>query len=421
MISSITPNGEVGVDSTTSMELRSSATGGHHATVKPNERTRSIVITFHEYQRDNIEFKQYKLPELKQMAKYNKLTQSGTKATLVQKLDRFFKTHLAARTIQKMVRGRFVHLCFHLHYRGNAFVDRTLCVNETDFFTMEPLNNIPFQQFFSYTDNHAFTYGFDIQSLILLHRAKEKLINPYNRVAFPEDVASKIMILYQLIRIVFPECIISGDVYVSPFHRSRRPRARRQQLTRQPAPNENTIVLHNDPSFAWTRYQMTTITLLSTGFPPLFLVELMIQLEAKKRMMIQLKQKSTISRIQELFMEMDQLGNYTDSSWMLNLQVPSLHALYRHLVDIWRIRAQIPDEVRHHICPVEDPFLMLEPRNDEDIENARRHCLGSMENLVFSGLDIEYRKLGAMHVLTALTMVSIPARNSFFWLYETMA
>ena len=116
---------------------------------------------------------------------------------------------------------------------------------------------------------------------------------------------------------------------------------------------------------------------------------------------------------------MDQLGNYTDASWMLNLNVPSLHGLYRHLMEIWRVRAQLPYEVRHRICPTEDPFIVT-PRNDQDIEFMRQFCLGAMENMVFAGLDVEYRKLGAMHVLTALTMVSLPARNTFFWLYETM-
>ena len=146
----------------------------------------------------------------------------------------------------------------------------------------------------------------------------------------------------------------------------------------------------------------------------------MVQMEAKKQMMMQIQQKPPISRIQELFMEMDQLGNYTDAAWMLNLNAPSLHALYRHLVEIWRIRAQLPYEIRNRICPIEDPFLVAEPRIDDDIEMILLSCIRAMENMVFAGLDIEYRKIGAMHVLTALTMVSLPARNTFFWLFETM-
>jgi hypothetical protein len=35
-----------------------------------------------------------------------------------------------------------------------------------------------------------------------------------------------------------------------------------------------------------------------------------------------------------------------------------------------------------------------------------------MENMVYSGIDIEYQRLGALYVLSALTLVSPAARNS---------
>ena len=399
--------------------------------IKPQpNKSLCTSFTFHEYRRDNIELAKYKLPALKQIAKHNKLTQTGTKATLTQKLHQFFITHLAASMIQKIMRGRFVRLVLDSYYRGNAFVQRNICVNETDFFTLEPLFEIPFQQFFSFTDVHAFTYGFDIQSLILLYRTKEKLTNPYNREEFTDEVYTKIFILYHLIRITFPNSIIPGDKYVSSYQRVRRTRYQRRtrQQTREReviqtnATNENTVQSVHDhgQNFAWTQYQRTSVDFLSSELSPLSVVELMVQMEAKKQMMMQIQQKPPISRIQELFMEMDQLGNYTDAAWMLNLNAPSLHALYRHLVEIWRIRAQLPYEIRNRICPIEDPFLVAEPRIDDDIEMILLSCIRAMENMVFAGLDIEYRKIGAMHVLTALTMVSLPARNTFFWLFETM-
>jgi hypothetical protein len=43
-----------------------------------------------------------------------------------------------------------------------------------------------------------------------------------------------------------------------------------------------------------------------------------------------------------------------------------------------------------------------------------------MENMVYSGINNEIRQIGAFHVLTALTMVSIPARHSMPWLYESI-
>ena len=43
-----------------------------------------------------------------------------------------------------------------------------------------------------------------------------------------------------------------------------------------------------------------------------------------------------------------------------------------------------------------------------------------LENMVYSGINIEYRKIGTLHALSALTLVSVPARESMPWLYESV-
>jgi len=43
-----------------------------------------------------------------------------------------------------------------------------------------------------------------------------------------------------------------------------------------------------------------------------------------------------------------------------------------------------------------------------------------MEHLAYTGVDQEFRKLGILYILTALTMVSIPARTAIPWLYDSM-
>jgi hypothetical protein len=43
-----------------------------------------------------------------------------------------------------------------------------------------------------------------------------------------------------------------------------------------------------------------------------------------------------------------------------------------------------------------------------------------MENMIYCGIDDEYRKIGALHVLTALTNVSLEARNAMPWLFDTL-
>ena len=57
----------------------------------------------------------------------------------------------------------------------------------------------------------------------------------------------------------------------------------------------------------------------------------------------------------------------------------------------------------------------------ENIEIIRKACLTVMENIILTGNTDEYRQLGAMHVLSALTLVSIPARANLPWLYESVS
>ena len=47
-----------------------------------------------------------------------------------------------------------------------------------------------------------------------------------------------------------------------------------------------------------------------------------------------IRQKPTLTRIQEIFMEMDQLGNYTESRWMIELDQRSLYGFHRLLLKL---------------------------------------------------------------------------------------
>ena len=97
------------------------------------------------------------------------------------------------------MRGRYVRKVLYRSYRGKAFMERALCVNECDFYTMDPLDTIPFPQFFSYTDQEQFTYGFDIHSLVLLHRKRGEMVNPYNHTKLTFPFCSRALPTYPLL------------------------------------------------------------------------------------------------------------------------------------------------------------------------------------------------------------------------------
>jgi hypothetical protein len=122
-------------------------------------------------------------------------------------------------------------------------------------------------------------------------------------------------------------------------------------------------------------------------------------------------------------MEIDQLGNYTDSTWFSTLGKRNFYLLYFTLEEIWSFRGHIPMAIKSKICPLGNPFLNIpiRLRYDEFTEEEMcLFCLHVMENIILTSVDIENRKLGAFHVLTALTVHSLPARNTMMWLYESI-
>jgi len=101
---------------------------------------------------------------------------------------------------------------------------------------------------------------------------------------------------------------------------------------------------------------------------------------------------------------------------------------FHALQDIWEFRVQLSDTMKWRICPLGNPFVFQDPAfrmpirtrfNELTEDRLRLYCLTSMEQLVYSALDVEDRKLGAMYVLMALTLVSVPARANLTWLYSS--
>jgi hypothetical protein len=82
-------------------------------------------------------------------------------------------------------------------------------------------------------------------------------------------------------------------------------------------------------------------------------------------------------------------------------------------------------ETKRSICQLDDPFsnnnlnhsAYLSRLSTGELQNI---CITIMEKMIYCGVNISFRQIGALHVLTALTMVSIPARINLIWLYESI-
>lgn len=154
-----------------------------------------IIPNFSDY--EFIVIYNYRVSQLKDICRHYKLKVSGNKTELSSRVYNFLRLSTSIHIIQKNWRSNLI-LKYNLMH-GPAMIHRKLCVNETDFFSMEPLSQIPYTQFMSYKDVDDMIYGFDILSIYnLLKKGGKTTSNPYNRNPIPKGVRSS---LKKLLRI----------------------------------------------------------------------------------------------------------------------------------------------------------------------------------------------------------------------------
>jgi hypothetical protein len=298
--------------------------------------------------------KSYTIPQLKEICKFYKLKVTGNKQVLINKIYNFLYFSSHALIIQKVWRKNLFKVYNNL--RGPARFNRSLCVNETDFFSMEPIKDIPFDQFFSYKDVDGKIYGFDIISLYnLLDNEDLKDSNPYNRSPIPYKAKTNFKRLLSISKIMGTNLHMSIEV-------------EKEEI--------------NDP--------------------------------------IKIIELRTIS----IFREMDNLGNYTNPAWFLQLNQRQVVKFLHELYDIWCFRAHLDDNTMIEICPPNGrPFQILDMNslNNIPLINIKTLALVVMEQFVNSGIDREFRILGSNYVLCALTLVSTNAADALPWLYQSVS
>ena len=331
-----------------------------------------------------VELRSFKIPELKAIAKKNNLHVSGTKPILIERIETHFNRTKNVILIQKVFRSWIVR--YSIQLRGPALKNRKLCVNDTDFVSMEPLFEIPVESFYSYSDSKEFIYGFNISSLIQLMKQTSKITNPYNREKIDSKIIDDIKTLYKLCFIIYPDFKNENEELKKPIQQT-------NTIRRQPIHSTSTVLYANPEQ--QNRIERLTLS----------------------------RQNSLSQRINDLFSEIDQLGNYTQVSWFNSLNIGAYIRLFRNLYDVWYYRSQLTRETRLRICPLTAPFDTSIERNGGrplTFEDVQQICVEVFENLVFMGVDDDHRKLGAFHALTALTIVSPEARMAMPWLYESV-
>ena len=398
----------------------------------PNE------ISFHNYNILNKEngAADYKVAEIKEMCAiiqrdfdYKKIKVTGTKGELRQSVYIFYHHTFHCIKIQLKFNSFLRRKLNKL--RGPALSNREICVNETDFYSLDPIREIPNQQFFSYeevkvdNDNDKCSnddekskskkscyYGFDIASiynLILSDNGVENEYglsrrniwnesnNPYNRNKIPHNVIRDILKIIKLDRILSRKRVLKNN---------KNKKMNNSVNNNNYEYDNNNYVAENDNNNAVMGSGMN-IALPQDVLTP---------------------HQRFRQHVLRLFQTINALGHYSDPEWFIALTYEQHITFLRELIDIWNYRAELSHQARRTIYPpYGDPFphyvlgwvthqfyIYLSPENIININ------LTVIERFINSAVSEGDRCLGSNFILCALTLVSIPAREALPWLYQSV-
>ena len=296
----------------------------------------------------------YNVKQLKQIAKEYKLKLTGNKSQLISRIYSYLHLSKIIIKVQKIIRGHIQRKYINSH--GPGFKNRSLCVNNFDFLSMDELTTIEDKQFYSFKDDDGFIYGFDILSLYnLINKTDGVVKNPFNQQPLSPKIIEKFTTLLRLskllkIKILTELSDISNDV---SYEKSIELRA----LTLF----QNMDALGNYTNVQW------------------FLTLNKIQL---------------IKFVRELV-----------DIWHYRANISN------------ELKRAICHPTGNPFQTLPN-FNVLQTINN--LNDIRKPILYVMERLVNSGINNDNKCLGAYYVLSALTLVNYDAATSLQWLYEAV-
>lgn len=298
----------------------------------------------------------YTLVQMKAFAKKYKLRATGSKKEIATRIFAYLYFSSFATKIQKRIRGYLTRL-FNNELHGPACFKRSLCVNDTDFFTMDEIKSVSHLQFFSYTDVDNFIYGFDAMSLhnLIINNPSNALVkNPYNRNEIPKEVIDR---FYKMIKI--------GKKLKTGM---------KVEIETSPAQTSEDVY----------RFQV---------------LDLFQQINA-------LGNYSDASWFESL-----------DKYKLIRL-VRELHDIWNYRLQLThQMKCSICPP---HGIPFNN-IRMNDLRDEPNVIKSKMNVLNLLFKFVSTGIDRDSRSLGAYYVLGALTTVNPIAAEALPWLYQSMA
>lgn len=311
----------------------------------------------------NIKLSNYKLPELKKICRFYKISNYSkmNKRALIDSIERLLMLNKNTILIQKNIKRFNIQQFLNNKAPNKSWFPtkrKTLCKNESDFYTLERVDEIPLAQYICYVDENNCYWGFNILSLYnyfkhqySISRIKNKINNPYTNLPF-------------------------SVTFIENFNRH--------------------IQISNKYGFD---------------------IELDINddtIKSKPRLINEL----IVTNIGII----EQHGYFLRNEWLEDISKPNLIKFIRELIEIWDYRSQINDQVKKQIChPNGNPFETFQNvniLNQMCYDDVFEICLNIINNFISKGVTYSDCETGILFVLSALSLVSNDFSAAYPWIYD---
>jgi len=340
---------------------------------------------------ENSKLDNYPLPRINASLEHYKIIKTYSSSQFLQainnieKLNSFFIMLLKANqnmnkviTLQRFIKKSLNN--YKLKLLGPAFNNRSLCVNDSDFFTLDELKDIPNDEFFSFKDEKNFIYGFHIDSITqLVFKSDEHYFEQFKKKIKNKQIIinnNSINLCYhQFIKLL---CNHYNKIKVlNPYTR---------------------FLINNNTKFkiitlyAKKEYDINKITTTTTNND---ILPIDIKLFVKNKCL-------------EIFQKIDLYGYQTDINWLYNQNTTILKIFYKKLALLWNFEFGLNHEGRYKIAQTNHVFNNLHDIMTSRIDkyNLLDKILEPVNIMVSNGATEPDRQNGCIIILYALAFIN---------------
>ena len=335
---------------------------------------------------ENNKLDTYSLSKINESLEYYKLIKIKDSSKFLQainnteKLKYFFELLLKANNYlpQLIKLQRFIKKSlklFKTKIYGPALNNRGLCVNDSDFYTLDNIKEIPNNEFFSFCDEKKFVYGFHIDSIIqLILKSDETYFEQFTKKLKNKHIIinnNKIKICYQqFIKLLFNH--YNKIKIINPYTRSI---------------IDGNVKLKVIRLYALKEYDINKVD------------EIVEIVDIKT---------SVKNKCLTIFQKIDFFGYQTDINWLFDQNQTITKLFYKKLALLWNFEFGLNNEARYKISHSHNIFENLHDImiSRQDRYTLLEKILDPVNAMVSNGETEADKQSGCIIVLYALAFIN---------------